>query len=124
MTFLVLAMNAEALISQKSDLEYQELVYNNEYTSLTEEETSYLAEKNQSSNGANGTNGANGANNNSSADLANDQELQYIKAQESFYMNKKTAIETQLKAITESINGYKEAAKENIKSECKLSISV
>lgn len=121
MTFLALAMNSEALIAQKSDLEYQELVYSNEYDSLTEEETSYLAEKNQSSNGANGANGTNG---NSSADLSNDAELQYIKAQESYYMNKKTAIETQLKAINASIDGYKEAVKENIKSECKLSISV
>lgn len=123
MTFLVLAMNAEALISQKSDLEYQEVIYSNEYDSLSEEETSYLAEKNQS-NGTNGANGTNGTSNTSSTDLANDSELQYIKSQESYYMNKKTSIETQLKAINASIDGYKEAAKENIKSECKLSISV
>lgn len=123
MTFLALGMNTEALIAEKSDLEYQELVYSNEYSSLVEEETQYLAEKNQS-NGTNGTNGTNGSTNNSSTDLSNDTELQYIKSQESYYENKKASIETQLKAINASIDGYKEAVKENIKSECKLSISV
>lgn len=104
MTFLALNIQKSSLIEQKSDLEYQEMVYTNEYDYVT----SRLADLTSDS----------------SVDLSNNREAAKLQALQQFYDSKKNSIESQLEVINGQIEGFQKAVSTNIKSECKLTISV
>lgn len=103
MTFLALNIEKTSLIEQKSQLEYQEMIYTNDYDYVT----SKLSEL--------------------ASDQSIDTESPYMKglqAQQQFYDSKKNSIESQLEVINGQIESFQKAVSTNIKSECKLTISV
>lgn len=100
MTVLALSMSTSYLMGEKSQLEYMEMEYTNEYNDVTSELTDYL-------------------DNGKSSDDAYKQ----LQSRQQGFDSKKTTIESRLKVINSEIEGYKEAVKNNVK-ECKLSISV
>ena len=126
MTFLALNMNTCFLISQKSDLEFEEMTISNQYNEITQE----MGEREQqlsnaktttvttTSTGSTTTTVSTGA-----TSLDNDGELQYLKSQQSYYANKKNSLESQLKVISAELESYQKTVDTNIKNECKLSIS-
>jgi len=103
MTILALNMSACYLMGDKSELEFQEMGLVTEYNDTTEEMTSYLDD---------------------SSHKSSDSQYARLQSQQQEYDSKKTSIESQLKVINAEIEGYQEAVKSNVKSECKLSISV
>lgn len=103
MTFLSLGIEKSCLIQQKDLLEFEEMIFTNNYNEVTSELSSYLSQD--------------GA---SSSDAAACQ----LEAQQELFDSKKTAIEAQLETINAELDSYDKAVQTNIKSECKLSISV
>ena len=99
MTILALSMSSCYLMSEKSDLEYQEMEAVNGYNAATED----------------------------LGQLGNDApagDLRNAQSEQQKYDSKKTTIESRLKVINAEIEGFQEAVKNNVKSECKLSLSV
>ncbi|MEI8128963.1 MAG: hypothetical protein WCG95_05035 [bacterium] len=106
MTFLSLSIEKESLTMEKSMLEYQEMVLSNHLNTVTGQLSDYLATQ---------TN-----NENTGADCY----AQSLQAQQQLYDSQKGSIESKLKAINAEIESYDKAITTNIKSECKLSLSV
>lgn len=135
MTFIALSMNTTFMMAEKSDLEFQEMIISNQYDEITQEMSSYLEEKNSSnssssnsssssgSSGSSGSNSSSSSSNNNSTDLDNDPYLQQLKNDEQYYQTKKSTIESQLEALNAELESYKKATTDNIKNECKLTIS-
>lgn len=103
MTFLALNIEKSSLIEQKSQLEYLEMIYTNDYDYVTGK----------------------------LADLASDQSVDMesravkaLQAQQQFYDSKKASIESQLEVINAQVESFDKAVATNVKTECKLSISV
>lgn len=103
MTFLALSIQQSSLMEQKSELEYLEMIYSNDYDYVTGK----------------------------LADLASDQSVDMesravkaLQAQQQFYDSKKASIESRLKVINAQLESYDKAVTQNVKTECKLSISV
>lgn len=103
MTFLSLSIEKESLTIEKTALEYQEMVLSNHLNTLTGQLSDYLS-----------------ANENSS----NDSYAKSLEAEQQTYDSQKSSIESKLKAINAEIESYDKAVTTNIKSECKLSLSV
>ncbi len=101
MAFLSLGIEKSLLVQEKDLLEYEQICYSNELNYITEEMAG-LAEDDQTDSGT-------------YAALESYQEL---------YDSKKESIESRLQAINAEIDSYDKAISNNIKSECKLSISV
>lgn len=101
MTFLALGIESSLLMQQKDQLEYEEMVYVGDYNEITSE-----------------LGNAQGATN------PNDRLIAQLEAQQQLYDSYKSSIETQLKVVNAEIDSYGKATDTNIKSECKLSVSV
>lgn len=121
MTFLALNMDACFLTQQKSDLEFEEMMYSNEYTETTNQISTRYSELSSTTSSTGSTSST--STTSSSSSTENDPMLQQLKSMQDYYQSKKDGIESQLKAINADLEGYKEAVKTNVKSECKLSIS-
>lgn len=102
MTFLALNIGKETLMLAKDQLELEELEIMEEYNEISEEMAAYLDENGHS---------------------VNDSKYVELTNKQKIFDTKKTSIEAQLQTINSEIDGYKDAVKSNIKSECKLSIS-
>jgi len=103
MTFLALNLDKSYLTQEKSELEYQEMTITNQYNYVTESMADYSSEKNADMNSA------------------------YAKKLESYqqlYDSQKAAVESKLEVINAEIESFDKAVQTNVKSECKLSISV
>jgi len=107
MTFLALNTSTCYLIREKSGLEYNEMVAVNNYDMILDKMTSYLSE-----------------NTPQNPRLATDPAYVSLQTQQQAYDSDKSQIESKLKVINAEIEGYQKAVETNIKSECKLSISV
>ena len=101
MTFLALGIETSLLTQEKDQLEYEEIVDVGNYNAITTD-----------------LGNAQGAEN------PNDRLIAQLEAQQELYDSKKSSIETQLKVINSEIDSYSKATDTNIKSECKLSVSV
>ncbi|MFA7659007.1 MAG: hypothetical protein WCY19_06210 [Candidatus Gastranaerophilaceae bacterium] len=117
MTFLALNVNTCFLIRQKSELEFQEMTLSNEYDSITQELSTYLQEKN-------GSNSGSGSGSTNSTSLENDTQYQYLQSEQQYYETEKSSIESQLKVINAEVESFQKTVEANVKSECKLNISV
>lgn len=102
MTFLALGIEKSCLQQQKDMLEFEEMVYANNYNNITEQLSSYLSEGGSTT----------------------DSTACALEATQELYDSKKSAIESQLETINAELDSYDKAVQTNIKSECKLSISV
>jgi hypothetical protein len=103
MTFLALDIEKQSLIMQRSQLEYEELIISNHLNTVEAELVDYL---------------------DASENDSEDSYASSLQAQQELYDGQKSTIESQLKTINSEIDGYDKAIANNIKSECKLSISV
>lgn len=104
MTFLSLGIETSSLMQQKAELEFEETIIVNQYNYVTEEMAEVSSDEHD--------------------DLENNPYYQELEHYQELYNSKKGAIETQLKTINAEIESYQKAVDTNIKSECKLSISV
>lgn len=104
MTFIGLGIETSSLTQQKSQLEFEESIIVNEYNYVTEEMSEIASD--------------------GDTDLENNAYYQQLEHYQELYDSKKNAIETQLKTINAEIESYQKAVDTNIKSECKLSVSV
>ena len=102
MGFLSLNIEKSSLITQKNDLEYQEMILSQQENDITAELSDYLSQE--------------GA--------EEDAYSKSLEADQQLYDSKKASIESQLKLINGEIDGYDKAVDTNIKSECKLQVSV
>lgn len=103
MTFLALNLDKSYLTQEKSELEYKEMTITNQYNYVTESLADY------------------------SSDSKADMNSAYAKKLESYqqlYDSQKSAIESKLQVINAEIESFDKAVQTNVKSECKLSISV
>lgn len=129
MTFLALNINATFLLSQKSDLELQELQFGNKYNEIVQEMSTYEASKSDGSSSGTGcgyndfTDYSSDESDSSSSSSSDDPYLLYLSQQEKYYESKKAQIESQLKVINSEMESYQKAIEANIKSECKFTIS-
>lgn len=103
MTFLSLNIEKSYLTIEKTQLEYEEMVISNQLNTTTEELTDYLSEDDADSDSA---------------------YAQALENQQEQYDTQKESIESQLKAINTEIESYEKTVETNVKSECKLNISV
>ncbi len=103
MTFLSLSIEKSYLTIEKTQLEYEEMVISNQLNTTTAELTDYLSEDDADSDSA---------------------YAQALENQQEQYDTQKESIESQLKAINTEIESYEKTVETNVKSECKLSISV
>lgn len=104
MTFLSLGIEKSSLMQEKSHLEYEESVIVNELNYVTEEMADVAGEDD--------------------VDLENNPYYEELQHYQELYNSKKEGIESQLKTLNAEIESYDKAVDTNIKSECKLSISV
>ena len=102
MTFLSLSIEKSCLTQQKDLLEYQELCITNEKNQILEEMANWTAEGNDTENTYYAT----------------------LETREEMFDMQVEAIEAQLETINAEIEGYEKAVQTNIKSECKIQISV
>ena len=100
MTFLSLGIEKSCLTQQKDLLEFEEMSISNNLNETTEELADYLELYEEDSYTAS------------------------LEAQQELYDSKKASIESQLEAINAEIESYEKAVSTNVKSECKLQISV
>lgn len=103
MTFLALGIEQSSLIEQKSQLEYLEMIYTNDYDYVTGKLADLAADQN--------------------IDMES-RAIKQLQAQQQFYDSKKASIESQLEVINAQVESFEKAKNTNIKSECKLNISV
>lgn len=103
MTLLALSMSSAYLVGEKSQLEAEEMGYVNDYNDITDEMSGYLEDSNNS---------------------AEDNTYRQLQSEQQRYDSKKGSVESRLKIINAEIEGFQEAVKNNVKTECKLSISV
>lgn len=103
MTFISLGIERSCLTQQKDLLEYEEMVYSDEKNQITESMADYLDDDTHST---------------------DDNTYAQLEAYQEQYDTKTKSIETQLQAINAELEGYEKAVSNNIKSDCKLSLSV
>lgn len=103
MTFLALNIEKSSLIEQKSQLEYLEMIYTNDYDYVTGKLADLAADQ--------------------SVDMES-RAVKALQAQQQYYDSKKASIESQLEVINAQVESFDKAVATNIKTECKLSISV
>ena len=101
MGFLDLSIEKSSLITQKNDLEYQELILGQQENDITQQLSDYLSQD--------------GA--------TEDAFSKSLEADQQIADSKKATIDSQLKLINQEITDYDKAVDTNIK-ECKLSVSV
>jgi len=108
MTFLSLGIETSLLTQEKDQLEYEEMVVVGDYNATTTDLGN--AQKGTTDSSGNVT--------------VNDRWVAQLEAQQELYDSQKSSLETQLKVINSEIDSYGKAVDTNIKSECKLSVSV
>lgn len=108
MTFLALDVQKNYMVLQRSTLEYQEMCA----TSNLDMVTSTLSQVISANS------------NNDNFDQETDPTCVRLQAMDQMYTNQQASIESQLKALNAQIESFEKAVDTNIKSECKLSISV
>lgn len=107
MTFLSLAIEKSSLTTQKSQLEFQEMMLSEELNQ-TEEAMQELVNSNEDDD----------------VDVEDTAEYKLLEMMDEQYNSQKDSLESQLSTINAEIESYGKAVDTNIKSECKLSISV
>jgi hypothetical protein len=106
MTFLSLNIEKSSLTIQKSQLEFQEMILSEELNTVEQQ----MQDLTESADG--------------DSDITSTSAYKTLELMDEQYNSQKEAIESQLKSINAEIEGYDKAVDTNIKSECKLSISV
>ena len=101
MTFLSLNVESQCLTQEKNLCEYELMVNTCQLNQITSELQNYLSQD--------------GA--------VEDAKSAALEAKQQIYDTKKDSLESQLEAINAQIDSYGKAITQNIKSECKLSIS-
>lgn len=102
MTFMVLTMEKSYLVTQKTQLEYQQLVATNNYNYVTSQLTALASnEKTDTESNA----------------------FKQLEYQQETFNTQKESIDSQLRVINAEVDNYQKAIDANIKSECKLNIS-
>lgn len=110
MSFLALNMDTSYMIQEKNTLEFEEMTITGEYDEITSQMSNYLQQQNTSGSGSGS----------SSSNLANDSQYQYLQSQQQYFSSKKNSIESRLKLLNETIEGYKKALDANVKSAGKV----
>ncbi|MDD3436659.1 MAG: hypothetical protein PHC64_05860 [Candidatus Gastranaerophilales bacterium] len=105
MAFLALAIEKSSLIVQKTQLEYQQMILCEELNQITEEMQDLVEAADDD------------------CDITDTAAYQALEWADEQYSAKKDTIEAQLMAINQEIEGYGKAVTDNIKNECKLTIS-
>lgn len=108
MTFLSLNVESIALRLQKNELEYEEMIISQQYNTITQK----MADESEM------------YSDDESYDPTKDPVMQYYQQQQQLFDSQKSSLEAQLQVINSEIESYGKAVDANIKSECKLSISV
>ena len=108
MTFLALVVQKNYMVLQKSTLEYQEMSEVSNLDMITTTMSQVVSANS----------------NNDNYDQAKDPTMVILQAMQQMYDTQQGSIETQLKALNAQIESFDKAIDANIKSECKLSISV
>ena len=103
MTFLALNLDKSYLTQEKSEFEYQEMTITNQYNYVTEQLADYSNQKD--------------------ADMGSPM-AKKLESYQQLYDSQKSAIESKLEVINAEIESFDKAVQTNVKSECKLSISV
>lgn len=107
MTFLALSIDKGSLVSQKADLEYQEMIYTTQYNSCATE--------------LSGLQTAAAATEDTADD--NTTTMAALEEEEKLYDSKKTQIESQLEIINAEVESFEKASSSEVKTACKLNIS-
>lgn len=108
MTFLALNIDKSYLIHEKSDLEYQEMIITNEYNYVTSELADY----------------ATAAGEKDSGKTMDDSTAKALQSYQQLYDSQRQSIESKLEVINAEVESFGKAVSTNVKSECKLNISV
>lgn len=103
MTFMALSMEKSYIIQQKTQLEYQQMVASNEYNYVTSQLTTLAAK--------------------TDVDMESAQ-VKKLEYYQELYDSQRNSIDSQLKVLNTELEGYNKAIENNVKTECKLSISV
>lgn len=103
MTFLSLNIEKSYLTIEKTQLEFEEMCISNKLNTITEDLQDYLSEDGADS---------------------DDAYAKVLEAQQEQYDSDKESLESRLKVLNTEIESYQKTVETNIKSECKLSISV
>lgn len=103
MTFMALTMQKSYLVSQKTQLEYQQMVATNNYNYVTSQLTTLAG--------------------NDNTDM-NSNSVKQLEYYQEMYNTEKESIDSQLKVINTEVDNYQKAIDANVKTECKLSMSV
>jgi len=102
MTFLSLSIENSCMTQQKAVLDFQDSCLGIEENQITEEMGDYTAKGGKTS----------------------DSTYCSLEAYQEVYSNQKASIESQLEAINAQLETYQKSIETNVKSECKLSVSV
>ena len=102
MTYLAIDTQKNFLVLQKSQKEYQQVICSSKLNNVTES-LAMLANK--------------------GADM-DSNEAQALQYYQEMYDQQNATLETQLKAINAQIEGFQKIVDTNIKTDCKLNISV
>jgi len=103
MTFMALTMQKSYLTTQKTQLEYQQLVATNDYNYVTSQLTTLASDD--------------------KTDM-NSNAVKQLEYYQEMYSTNRESIDSQLKVLNTELESYGKAIEQNVKSECKLSISV
>lgn len=108
MTFLALDVQKNFMIMQKSQLEYQEMCAVSNLDTVTSTLNAHVSSKSNDDN----------------FDPEKDSTCLKLQAMQQMYEQQQASIESQLKNLNSQIESFEKAIDTNIKSECKLNISV
>ena len=103
MTFMALTMQKSYIMTQKTQLEYQQLVAQNDYNYVTSQLTTLASDD--------------------KTDM-NSNAVKQLEYYQEMYSTTKDSIESQLKVLNAELDTYQKSIEQNVKTECKLSISV
>ena len=102
MAFLTLNIEKNAMMIEKTQLEYQQMVYQNQYNDVLEEMTGYLQDGD------------------TDTESAKMKELQTLQQ---YYDTQKGSVESRLTLLNQEIESFDKVIGENIKNTCKLTYS-
>lgn len=102
MAFLTLNIEKNAMMIERTQLEYQQMIFQNYYNDVLEEMTGYLQDGN------------------TDTESAKMKELQTLQQ---YYDTQKSSVESRLKLLNQEIESFDKVIGENIKNTCKLTYS-
>lgn len=104
MSFLALNIEKMYLMTQKSELEFEQVCLTNQVNDTTEELEDYLSD-------------------NEIDDYSDDDYATYLHEQETYLTTQNESVGSQLTAINNQVDNYDKTITANIKSECTLNFS-